>query len=177
MRILKNILKLILILLILITVFGIWYYNHLKPNYSGEVSLSNIQKETNVYYDDYGIPHIYAESHMDAIIVLGYVQAQDRLWQMELMRRIAPGRLAELFGKDLIENDKFFASIGIDEYSEKSVTNLDPNSEASQLLKSYLKGINQFIDEGPTPIEYTILGIEKEHFTLKDTYNVMTNGI
>ena len=173
MRILKNILKLILILLILITVFGIWYYNHLKPNYSGEVSLTNIDKETNVYYDDYGIPHIYAESHMDAITALGYVQAQDRLWQMELMRRIAPGRLAELFGTDLIENDKFFASLGIDDYSEKSVTNLDPNSEASQLLESYLKGINQFIDEGPTPIEYTILGIEKEHFTLKDTYNVL----
>ncbi len=173
MRILKKLLKLLLIILVLITIIGFWYHNHLKPSYSGEVSLTTIEKETTVYFDDFGIPHIYADSHMDAIVTLGYVQAQDRLWQMELMRRIAPGRLAELFGKDLVENDKFFASLGIDEYSEKSVTNLDTNSEVYQLMKAYLKGINQFMDEGPTPIEYTLIGLKKEHFIIKDVYNVL----
>ena len=157
----------------IITVFGFWYYHHLKPSYSGEISLTSIEKETTVYFDDFGIPHIYADSHIDAIATLGYVQAQDRLWQMELMKRIAPGRLAELFGKDLIENDKFFASLGIDEYSEITVANLDPNSEVYLLMNAYLKGINQFIDEGPTPIEFTLTGLKKEHFVIKDIYNVL----
>jgi penicillin amidase len=89
------------------------------------------------------------------------------------MKRIAPGRLAELFGKKLIENDKFFASLGIDEYSEKSVANLDPNSEIYLLMSSYLKGINQFIDDGPTPIEHILIGLKKEHFVMKDIYNVL----
>ncbi|MFT4802436.1 MAG: penicillin amidase, partial [Flavobacteriaceae bacterium] len=173
MRILKKLLKLLLIILLVVIVFGFWYYNHLKPSYSGEVSLTTIETETTVYFDDFGIPHIYADSHMDAIATLGYVQAQDRLWQMELMRRIAPGRLAELFGKNLVENDKFFVSLGIDEYSEKSVANLDTNSEVYQLMNAYLKGINQFIDEGPTPIEHKLIGLKKEHFVIKDVYNVL----
>ena len=173
MRILKILLKFLLIIIMIITVFGFWYYHHLKPSYSGEISLTSIEKETTVYFDDFGIPHIYADSHIDAIATLGYVQAQDRLWQMELMKRIAPGRLAELFGKDLIENDKFFASLGIDEYSEITVANLDPNSEVYLLMNAYLKGINQFIDEGPTPIEFTLTGLKKEHFVIKDIYNVL----
>ena len=145
----------------------------LKPDYAGEITLNNIEQETTVYFDDYGIPHIYAKSHLDAVTALGYVQAQDRLWQMELMRRIAPGRLSELFGEDLIKNDQFFINIGIDEYSKKSVANLDSTSPEYQLLEAYLKGINQFIDEGVTPLEYHLIGLKKEHFTLVDTYNVL----
>ena len=156
MRTFKILLKFFLIVVFLITVFSFWYYHHLKPIYSGEISLTSIEKETKVYFDDFGIPHIYADSHKDAITTLGYVQAQDRLWQLELMKRIAPGRLAELFGKNLIENDKFFASLGIDEYSEITVANLDPNSEVYLLMNAYLKGIDQFIDEGPTPIEFIL---------------------
>ncbi len=173
MRTLKILLKFFLVVVILISVFGFLYYHHLKPIYSGEISLTNIETETTAYFDDFGIPHIYADSHKDALTTLGYVQAQDRLWQLELMKRIAPGRLAELFGKNLIENDKFFASLGIDEYSEKSAANLDPNSEIYLLMSSYLKGINQFIDDGPTPIEYSLIGLKKEHFVMKDIYNVL----
>ena len=173
MRILKKLLKLLLIVLVLLVVFGFWYYNHLKPTYSGEVALSNIEKETTVYYDDFGIPHIYAESQLDAMTTLGYVHAQDRLWQMELLRRIAPGRLSELFGEELIKNDQLFASLGIDESSDKTISQLDTNSEAYKIMIAYLDGVNQFIDEGPTPIEYTLVGADKEHFTIKDIYNTI----
>ena len=61
-----------------------------------------------VHFDDHGVPHINAQSQKDAYTALGYVHAQDRLWQMELIRRIAPGRLSELFGKDLLDTDVFF---------------------------------------------------------------------
>lgn len=71
---------------------------YLKPKYEGDVELQNIEKETTVYFDDYGIPHIYANTQKDAMVALGYVHAQDRLWAMELIRRIAiPGRLSEIF--------------------------------------------------------------------------------
>ena len=173
MRILKKTITIFLILISLLFILGFLYYQYLKPNYSGEITLNSVDQETTVYFDEYGIPHIYAKSHLDAVTTLGYVQAQDRLWQMELMRRIAAGRLSELFGEDLIENDQFFINIGIDEYSKKSVADLDSTSPEYQLLEAYLKGVNQFIDEGATPLEYHLIGLKKEHFTLVDTYNVL----
>lgn len=173
MRIIKKLITIFLILVSLLIILGFLYYQYLKPNYSGEITLDSIHQETTVYFDDYGIPHIYANSHLDAVTTLGYVQAQDRLWQMELMRRIAPGRLSELFGEDLIKNDQFFINIGIDEYSKKSVADLDITSPEYQLLEAYLKGVNKYIDEGVTPLEYHLIGLKKEHFTLVDTYNVL----
>lgn len=152
---------------------GFAYVQYLKPNYSGQKELSGIQKETAVYFDDYGIPHIYAQSEADAMQALGYVHAQDRLWQMELLRRIAPGRLSEIFGSKLLKTDRFFAGIGMDENSVQAVTKLDKNSPSYQLSLAYLNGINQFIADGPTPIEYHLLGLEKTPFTLKDIHNVL----
>jgi len=173
MRILKKILLILGVLIALILIGGWMYFNSLKPNYSGEITLSNIDNETSVYFDDYGIPHIYAQNQYDATTALGYVHAQDRLWQMELMRRIAPGRLSEIFGKDLLKNDQFFVSLGIEEASKKSMEKLDKNSEVYKLATAYLNGINQFIENGPTPIEFTLIGIEKEPYQLKDIYNIL----
>ena len=173
MRILKKTL-LIFTTIIALAILGGWmYYNSLKPTYSGNLSLSAIDKKAEVYFDDYGIPHIYAETEKDALTILGYVHAQDRLWQMELMRRIAPGRLSEIFGKDMLKNDKFFVSLGIEEASKKSIEKLNQNSEVYKLATAYLNGVNQFIDEGPTPIEFTLIGIEKEHYQLTDIYNIL----
>ena len=173
MRILKKILLIIGVLIVLILIGGWMYFNSLKPDYSGEINLSGIENETSVYFDDYGIPHIYAQNQYDATTALGYVHAQDRLWQMELMRRIAPGRLSEIFGKDMLKNDRFFVSLGIEEASKKSMEKLDKNGEVFKLATAYLKGINQFIENGPTPIEFTLIGIEKEPYQLNDIYNIL----
>jgi penicillin amidase len=159
-----------LFVLIVVSIFG--YTKYKKPSYEGEVAIKNISKSTTVYFDDYGVPHIYADSQKDAMTVLGYVHAQDRLWQMELMRRIAPGRLSELFGIKALKNDQFFAGIGIDENSEKAIAQLDKNSESYKLATAYLDGINQFIENGKTPIEFELVGVEKEKYTLKDVYNI-----
>ena len=85
-----------------------------KPTYKGTVDLPQLEDEVEVYFDEFGIPHIYAEKESDAFRALGYVHAQDRLWQMELVRRIAAGRLSEIFGPDLVETDKFFRGLGIE---------------------------------------------------------------
>lgn len=173
MRIIKKILVLLSVILVLILAGGWMYYTSLKPNYSGEIKLTNLQNKTDVYFDDFGIPHIYANNQQDAMIALGYVHAQDRLWQMELMRRIAPGRLSEIFGKDMLQNDQFFKSLGIEETSAKSIKNLKPASETYKLATAYLNGVNQYIENGATPIEFTLIGIEKEKYQLSDIYNIL----
>ncbi|MCI9844138.1 penicillin acylase family protein [Flavobacterium pectinovorum] len=167
--------KILLVLVLLIVVLGIGlcvYIFYLKPKYEGEIELKNLQKETTVYFDEYGVPHIYANSEKDAITALGYVHAQERLWQMELLRRIAPGKLSEIFGSVALKNDKFFAGIGIEEASAKAIAKLDKNSESYKLTQAYLDGINQYLEEGVTPIEFTLVGVKKEKFTIKDVYNI-----
>lgn len=171
MKKLKKI-PLVLLSIIVILAFALVGYGfYLKPIYEGEQKLKNIQKETTVFFDDFGVPHIYANSQKDAMIALGYVHAQDRLWQMELMRRIAPGRLSEIFGSKALKSDLFFAGLGIDENSEKAIAKIDKNSQTYQLALAYVDGINQYIAEGKTPVEFEILGIKKEKFTVKDVYN------
>jgi len=172
MKILKKILLVILTLILILGLALVGYYFYTKPTYRGEQNLKNIQKETTVYFDDFGVPHIYASSQKDAMTALGYVHAQDRLWQMELLRRIAPGRLSEMFGSKLLKTDQFFAGLGIDENSEKAISQLDKTSEAYQLALAYIDGINQYMEDGKTPIEFQILGLKKDKFTLKDVYNI-----
>ena len=171
MKKLKKILLVLLSIIVLLAFALVGYGFYLKPIYEGEQKLKNIQKETTVFFDDFGVPHIYANSQKDAMIALGYVHAQDRLWQMELMRRIAPGRLSEIFGSKALKSDLFFAGLGIDENSEKAIAKIDKNSQTYQLALAYVDGINQYIAEGKTPVEFEILGIKKEKFTVKDVYN------
>lgn len=172
MKKLKKVLLVLLSLVVVITISLVVYGFYLKPKYEGEVQLKNIQEETTVYFDEFGVPHIYANNSKDAMEALGYVHAQDRLWQMELMRRIAPGRLSEIFGSVALKNDKFFAGLGIEEASAKAIAALDKNSPSYQLTMAYLDGINQYINEGKTPIEFSLVGVKKENFTIKDVYNI-----
>jgi penicillin G amidase len=171
MKILKKTIITIISILAILAIAFFAYSQYQKPIYEGELQLKNISKTTNVYFDDFGIPHIYAENQHDAMVALGYLHAQDRLWQMELLRRIASGRLSEIFGTRALKNDKFFAGLGIDEVSQKAVNELDKNSGTYKMSIAYLDGINQYLENGKTPIEFSILGIEKQKFTLKDVYN------
>lgn len=167
----KGLLVLVSIIAILIVIL-VGYAFYLKPLYEGELQLKNIKQETTVYFDDFGVPHIYANNSLDAMTALGYVHAQDRLWQMEVMRRIAPGRLSEIFGKVTVKNDKFFAGLGIEEASGKAIAGLDKDSESYKGTIAYLDGINQYMEEGENPIEFLLVGVKKEKFTIKDVYNI-----
>ncbi len=160
--------------LLAISVFAAGIFiNTLTPTYEGQKQLPNLSNETNVYFDSYGIPHIYAQNESDAFRTLGYVHAQDRLWQMEVLRRIGNGRLSEVFGSKMLDTDKFFLSLGIDEATNKTVAQLDENNPMVRLSKAYLDGINQFVAEGPTPIEYYLTGLEKKPFAMEDMYNTI----
>ena len=123
-------------------------YPVIEAGYDGEKEFAQLADTVEVYFDLYGIPHIYGQTEEDAFRALGYVHAQDRLWQMDLLRRVAKGGLSEVFGKDLISTDRFFLSLGIDEASDQSIANLDMESEAAILSWAYVEGINKFIEEG-----------------------------
>ena len=173
MKVVKRIVIILVVLAAVLIVGVMSYALYLKPKYEGILPLKNITSETTVYFDNYGIPHIYANSQQEALTVLGYVHAQDRLWQMELMRRIAPGKLSEVFGSVMLKNDRFFVGLGIDEVSEQAVKDANPESEAYRLTLAYLDGINQYIEKGVTPIEFQLTGLKKQPFTVKDVYNIM----
>lgn len=145
----------------------------LRPDYEDSRTLTGLQDSVRVLYGPYGIPHIYGKSEADAFRALGYVHAQDRLWQMELLRRVARGGLSEVFGPDQLSTDRFFLSLGIDESSKAAIATLDPNSQEYRLVAAYLDGVNAFIADGPTPPEFYLTGLDKTPFQFEDVYNTL----
>ena len=172
MKIFLKIIKIVFLVCVLVFVAAWLYSRTLYPTYEGELSLENLSENVTVHFDENGVPHINAETQKDAYTALGYVHAQDRLWQMELIRRIAPGSLSEIFGDKLVETDVFFAGLGLVKDANESIAKIDINSEAYKLTMAYLDGVNQFVEEGATPIEYNLIGLEKTKFTVNDVYNV-----
>ena len=144
------------------------------PNYKGSLQLQGINQQAEVHYDEFGVPHIYANSESDAYQVLGYVHAQERLFQMDLIRRVCEGRLSEIFGEDLVNADKYFRTLGMDRHAEVMKEQyFNSNNEPYQKAAlAYLDGINAFIKSGGTPPEFTILGIKKQEFDEADLLQV-----
>ena len=169
---LKKIGYFLLGVIVLLIVFGVVFVQNNKPVYQGNISLNTLSEEVTVYFDDSGVPHIFADNEVDAYRALGYVHAQDRLWQMELIRRIAAGRLSEIFGPDMVKTDKLFRSMRLGSVAKEAAQSSDKNSRPVLLAEAYLEGLNQFIEEGKTPIEFRLVGVEKEAYTLEDIYNV-----
>jgi len=169
---LRKIGLILLALLLTAGIGGALYTNSLKPSYSGNVNMSGLEKPVDIFYDDFGIPHIYAENDLDAMVALGYAHAQDRLWQMELVSRVAAGRLSEIFGEIAIDSDKFYLSLGIAKNTKELVANIDTSTPFYMETKAYLQGVNDFVKNGTTPVEFSLIGLEKEAFTLEDIYNV-----
>ena len=175
MKLLKNIAIAALVLVGASSVSGYWYYNSLKPTYEGTLNLQGLEQNVEVYFDDYGIPHIYAESEADAQFALGYLHAQDRLWQIELLRRVGSGRLAEILGEPVVKTDKFFRTINSLETAKKAAKVFEAIPADDPMKKAalaYYAGINSFIKNGATPVEFGVLGIEKEELTILDCYAV-----
>lgn len=151
---------------------GVWYVHSKQPTRDGELSLAGLQAPVTVRYDERGVPHIRAENEADLYRTLGYVQAQDRLFQMEMMRRLARGELAEVLGPKLVATDKLFRSLRIREHADAYVARHDKNTPAWKALQAYLDGINQFQDTHPKPLEFDVLGIPRRPFTAEDTLSV-----
>ena len=171
-RTLKILALLLAALILLGAAGGAWYIHGKQPQRSGSLSLTQLQAPVTVRYDERGVPHIRAENEPDLYRALGYVHAQDRLFQMELVRRLAQGELAEILGPKLAKTDQLFRTLGIREHAQTAAAKMDPQSPSSKALIAYLDGVNQFQATHPAPIEFDLLGIRRRRFSPQDTFAV-----
>ena len=146
----KRLLTALVLLIVVLAAGAGWYVYSKQPTRQGMVELQHLQGSVTVRYDERGIPHIRAENETDLYRALGYVHAQDRLFQMEILRRLARGELAEVLGPKLLDTDKLMRSLRIRERAETYLANLDKQSPAFIAMQAYLDGINQYQD---TPCE------------------------
>lgn len=149
-----------------------WYVQHKLPQRSGTLHLQSLKAAVDVHYDERGVPHIRAQHELDAYRALGFVQAQDRLFQMEIMRRLARGELSEILGEKTVKIDRLFRTLRLYQHAQQYVQNIDMNSAPAQALQAYLDGINQFQAQGAKPLEFDLLGVTPRPFTMEDTMSI-----
>jgi penicillin amidase len=157
-KILKKLAWLSVILLVALSVACCWYWRASLPKIDGTIQLQGLTAGVDVVRDAEGIPHIYAKTSADAYFALGFVHAQDRLWQMEMNRRIASGRLAEILGPNAIDTDRFLRTLGVARNAQGILANLSP--EARAMLDAYAKGVNAYLADrrDPLPLEFYLTG-------------------
>ncbi|MCX7079377.1 MAG: penicillin acylase family protein, partial [Pseudomonas sp.] len=168
----KRSLTVLALLIVALVVGGGWYVYSKQPSRQGLVELDHLQDSVTVRYDERGVPHIRAGNETDLYRALGYVHAQDRLFQMEIMRRLARGELAEVLGPKLLDTDKLMRSLRIRERAETYLAGLDQQSATWNALQAYLDGINQYQATHAQPMEFDVLGIHKRPFTAQDTISI-----
>ena len=164
----------ILILIIGGVLFFVYNFSHKPlPDYNTDIKLTGMQQEVEIYRDQYAIPHIYAKTETDLYRAIGYVMAQDRLWQMDLIRRATQGRLSEIFGEDYVDIDLMLRSLRMSEKSEMVLNTADKEMLAS--LNAFADGVNQYIENNPKklPIEFKILKYKPDNWTAENSINII----
>jgi len=137
------------------------------PDYRGEIISHDVNAPVIVYFDKMGIPQIRADVDDDLWYVLGWIHAQERLFQMELTRRVASGRLAAILGKDVGDVDRLQRTIGHRRMAIGELPHLDDNTH--RRLSAYVSGINAWVKySAGLPFEYYLLGIKYEDWTILD---------
>ncbi len=160
--------------LALVFVFGaalVWRFLAL-PQTTGELVLDGLDGPVRVVRDRHGIPHVFAESPRDAFRALGLLHAQDRLWQLEMNRRIVHGALAEVLGADALGNDRFLRTLGIRRNAERIEAGLD--AATREALQAYADGINAWIGQVATrpwqlSPEFLLLGARPQRWEPADS--------
>ncbi len=157
-----------LIALILAVAAVYWYAWRPLPQTSGTLT-APVSKRVVIARDALGVPHISAASLEDALFAQGFATAQDRLWQMEGLRRLAAGRLAEVLGPDFVERDREARRYRLDRIAEQQAQSLPAADRAA--LAAYARGVNYFIEthRGRLPLEFTLLGFEPRPWTVQDS--------
>ena len=139
------------------------------PDHSGSVAVNGVVTPVEIVRDARAVPHIFAGSPEDAYYALGYVHAQDRLWQMEMSRRAGQGRVAEVAGPVGVGFDKLVRTLGFYRQAERIVERLDAETRAA--LTAYAHGVNAFLETrgGPLPPEFLAAGVDPEPWRPADS--------
>jgi penicillin G amidase len=169
-RILRNVVLILLGLMFVAYALVWWVIRRSLPTLDGSVTLPVLKQSVTVDRDQWGRPWIRANSLEDLVAAQGYVMAQDRLWQMDLLRRASAGELSEIFGDVAFEVDKENRTLGMRVAAERAAADSAP--EIRGLLDAYASGVNQYIDRRAKrlPIEFLALGYKPRPWTAADTY-------
>jgi penicillin G amidase len=162
----------LVLLLIGLRGLGWWVFHRGLPQLDGTHQIAELKSEVTVLRDAKGVPHIRAQSREDVFTAQGYVMAQDRLWQMDLVRRASSGRLAEILGAAALPVDRSFRLLGLGPAAERDVSLLDAEERAA--LDAFARGVNRYIAEKhPLPVEFTILRYDPEPWRPADSLLVV----
>lgn len=150
---------------------GAYYFFMRRPvaKKTGQFHLPELREPVEIITDRYGVPHIYAQNEDDLYVAQGYVHAQERLWQMELNRRLASGRLSELVGNVALETDRFARRLGLHRASAEDVARLPAHSR--RVLENYARGVNAYIERhrNSLPVEFTLLRCRPAPWRIADS--------
>src|SRR5688572_245878 len=168
MKILGKFLAGALVLILGLAAIAWLYLQNSLPELDGAVQVKGLAAPVEVLRDKEGIPHLYAKSDPDAAFALGYVHAQDRLWQLEFQRRVGAGRLAEVMGEPAYDNDRLMRTLGVARAAQQMAASADAPTRAA--FESYAAGVNAFLASKPVlPIEFHVFGITPEPWTAADS--------
>ena len=168
----KKALKIINLSIAVLLVLGLiavyWIAYRPLPQTSGQIT-APIAEQASVQRDAIGVPHISAAQWEDAIFLQGYVTAQDRLWQMDALRRLAAGELSEVLGAATLELDQEARRLRLRRAAEQDVSALTPGDR--KVLAAYARGVNYFIEthRGALPLEFTLLRYDPRPWTITDS--------
>jgi penicillin G amidase len=156
----------VLAILVLLLAGSLLWVRSSRPAYGGVVRVAGLAAPAEVWWDSLGVPHIHAASLEDLVFVQGWVHASERLWQMELLRRVAEGRLAEFAGAGAESSDRFLRTLGLWRAAGEAEAALDAGTRA--LLERYAAGVNARIARrGVLPPEFLVTGIRPEPWTVR----------
>lgn len=165
----KFIFKISLFFIVFLSGFSVlaiyWTFYKPLPSYQVTLQLNGLQQKVDVHWDPYRIPHIYAQSEEDLYFTIGYIHAQERLWQMTLSQIAAEGRFSEFLGEELIPFDKYQRTIGI--WHTAGIIESESDPHLLHLLQKYSDGINHYVQnhQKSLPIEFSLLGAEPIEWT------------
>ncbi|HEV7912691.1 MAG TPA: penicillin acylase family protein, partial [Albitalea sp.] len=169
MKWLRRVAWVVLLLLLVAAATGWIYVRRVLPQTEGSLRLAGPAAEIRIERDADGIPTIRAQSIPDVLFGLGFVHAQDRLWQLETHRRIGSGRLAEAFGEAALDNDRFLRALGVKRTAAAQWANASPDAKAA--IEAYTAGINAYLRDAmqARPPEFIALGLTPEPWTPQDS--------
>ncbi|GGR87371.1 hypothetical protein GCM10010269_28140 [Streptomyces humidus] len=165
--------RLIVLVLVLAIIGGVaygayWSISTVRasfPQTKGSLTLEGLSGPVDVKRDGYGVPQIYADTDEDLFMAQGFVQAQDRFYEMDVRRHLTSGRLSEMFGKSQVDNDEFLRTLGWDRVARQEYdTVLSPDTK--KYLQAYAKGVNAYLkgkDGADISLEYAALGFTNDY--------------
>jgi acyl-homoserine lactone acylase PvdQ len=165
---LKTLAALVVLAAMVLVAIGV-YLRRSLPQVDGTSTVAGLSGPIDIVRDADAIPHVYAANKHDALFGLGYVHAQDRLWQMELQRRIGHGRLSEVLGEAALPQDRFLRTVGFGRAARAAWASMP--GWATDQINAYVAGVNAFLSThhgSALPPEFSLLRFEPEPWTGPD---------